>query len=637
MAITSDDSCRPSALEDARTFLGWETKEPILGRKFSKVIFMGPYWSGTNAIRQEVQWRFKAHVLNPDKLEVSARTADLVRSLQDCLEQGPLMQDQARVGRTKVPKGYRLLAWPQSNTMIGRLARAKCPSHKKQQQQQWHNEQQEKRDHPLPPESPDHPTDQLQESEREQWRGRGHQPWQQGGTTDMQQYHELLDCLSAPITVMFGPDTYGACPWWKHAVRLEGQGAIETDDETLVILVMKDPIFWLKSMSKHHYEIKVTTRCRRAGLDPLFGRLEHDGCSYSSAVELWNATVQSFLSEDLFPSNRCVMLRYEDFLFRFWDVMVHLSAFLPAHCQKLKESPNAVRSKSHGREVRNRDEALRYYSYLHNRHCDFEEWHLDRMRELRPELLRAFGYHQVPTPNDICQSLEPKLCSWVPKLLPGDIVAARFHCASCKCRAGGADEGGDSSGEAYCNLGSVWAQVTEVRNDDRAATASVADVELLSEVPREWVAQNTYDWKTVEPADPSVASAIDRAGSSTRQLLPRDWLDLRLPTPRTLPGADLPLTEEGYRAAVSLRSTPKMADFILRFSRELIVDGCTLDLDRRKLLGFARWFSGEALVQSLAQIRFELPGKVAEGWVRKRPPAPTRCLQETERPTAKAD
>merc|ERR1719362_2715370 len=142
---------------------------------------------------------------------------------------------------------------------------------------------------------------------------------------------------------------------------------------------------------------------------------------------------------------------------------------------------------------------------------------------------------------------------------------------------------------------------------------------------------------TADPADPSVASAIDRAGSSTRQLLPRDWLDLRLPTPRTLPGADLPLTEEGYRAAVSLRSTPKMADFILRFSRELIVDGCTLDLDRRKLLGFARWFSGEALVQSLAQIRFELPGKVAEGWVRKRPPAPTRCLQETERPTAKAD
>jgi len=609
---------------------------------------MGPYWSGTNAIRQEVQWRFQARVLNPDKLEVSAPTADLVRNLQDCLEQGPLMQEQGRVGRTKVPKGYRLLAWPQSNAVIGRLAKTKCPLYGKQQQrQQERQDQQEQQEQRPPPVSFEHSTDQLQDPEDEQWRGRGHQPCQQRGNRDMDQYHELLDCLSAPITVMFGPDTYGACPWWKHAVRSEGQGAIETDDDTLVILVTKDPVFWLKSMSKHHYEIKVPTRCRRAGLDPLFGRLEHEGRCYNSAVELWNSTVYSFLNEDLFPSSRCVVLRYEDFLFRFWDVMVHLSAFLPAHCQKLKESPNAVRSKSHGREVRNRDEALRYYSYLDNRHCDFEEWHLDRMRELCPKLLGALGYQEVPKPEDVYQPHKPVPCSWVPKLLPGDIVAARFQCKSCNCRARGADEGGDGSAEGYCNLGSVWAKVVKESNgaegcgneaqDGRNATASVADVELLSEVPREWVAHNPHDWAAVEPVDGSVVSAIDRAGSSMRQQLPRDWLDLRLPKPRILPEADLPLTEEGYRAAVSLRSTPKMAEFILRVSRELIVDGCTLDLDRRKLPGFARWFSGEACVQSLAQIRRELPGKESEGWVKKRPPQPTRCLQVTDKPPAKVD
>jgi len=370
--------------------------------------------------------------------------------------------------------------------------------------------------------------------------------------------------------------------------------------------------------------------------------LKHEGCCYSSAVELWNATVQSFLNEDLFPSSRCVVLRYEDFLFRFWDVMVHLSAFLPAHCQKLKESPNAVRSKSHGREVRNRDEALRYYSYLDNRRCDFEEWHLDRMTELRPELLRALGYQEVPKAEDIHQPHKPIMCSWVPTLLPGDIVAARFQCERCKCRAGDADDGGDSSAQGYCNLGSVWAKIVEVSNgskgcgseaeDSMTASASFADIELLSEVPREWVAHNPHDWAAVEPVDHSIASAIDRAGTSMRQRLPRDWLDLRLPVPQTLHGADLPLTEEGYRATVSLRSTPQMAEFIMRFSRGLIVEGCTLDLDRRRLLGFARWFSGEACVQSLAQIRRELPGKESEGWVRKRPQKPTRCLQETEKP-----
>merc|ERR1712187_178081 len=88
--------------------------------------------------------------------------------------------------------------------------------------------------------------------------------------------------------------------------------------------------------------------------------------------------------------------------------------------------------------------------------------------------------------------------------------------------------------------------------------------------------------------------------------------------------------EEGYRDAVSLRSTSQMADFISRIINEMEINGVRAGrvLDRHKLLGFARWFSGEANVQSLSQIRRELPGKEREKWVTfsPLPPRPTRCL-----------
>lgn len=175
--------------------------------------------------------------------------------------------------------------------------------------------------------------------------------------------------------------------------------------------------------------------------------------------------------------------------------------------------------------------------------------------------------------------------------------------------------------------GRAWARVASLEEGQDGETMVVG---LLREVPCEWLAGGPASaWPAAEwPAERSRGSAAEH-GCSTEQRLPRDCLDLRVPCPRYPPGAPLPLTEEGYRAAVSLRSTPKMADFISRVVGELVVDGCCAGrvLDRRRLQCFARWFSGEASVQSLAQIQHELPGKEAEHWVTFAPPKPTRCLE----------
>lgn len=355
---------RPAALDAGRTLLGWETTEQMLGRKFSKVVLMGPYWSGTNAVREEVRWRFHSPVLNPDKLEVTAKTRELVQALQSCVAHGPVLTKPARLGdkEVDVPKGYKLLGGPSTQAILARAPRP-CRS--------------------------------------STGNGQGGRPVELEAEEDPSESSVVSEppsnnCIKPPIAVYFGPDTSGDCDWWKHAVRSESQGPVDTDDDTLVILVTKDPLFWLKSMSKHFYDMKVPEGSQRNGLNSLFGELEHCGRRYRDALEFWCTIMESFLDERRFPKNRCVLLRYEDLLFRFWDVMVHMAAFLPAKEKRLKEPPNSSRSKSHGRAVRGRDEALRFYAWSEKRLCDFTQSHFERFREIPRELLAMLSYDDIP-------------------------------------------------------------------------------------------------------------------------------------------------------------------------------------------------------------------------------------------------
>jgi len=639
---------RPCAVDAGRTFLGWVTTQPMYGRKFSKVVLMGPYWSGTNAVREEVAWRFPGtQLMNPDKLEVCASTLEAVQTLCDGLANGPVLSEALLVGQRRVPRGYKLLGGPQAQAFLARISRARVGRR-------------------------------AGSSEDGVADGAGGGPSEHGGGAHggvgdpgsspreaaAVASSSACSALKPPVSLCFGPDTDGHCAWWKHTIRLEEHGCIDTDDDTLVILVAKDPLFWLKSMSKHQYEMKVDKEAshdilnagledsKNAGLDVLFRALEHGGRHYRDAVELWSVAMRSFLNEALYPKDRCVLLRYEDFLFRFADVMTHLAAFLRLKGGRLKEPPNASKSKSHGREVRGREDALSFYFWSRNRHNFFVRDHFDRMRELSSELLVALGYDAVPDAAD-CRVLDPAArCSWVPELFPGDVVATSY-CSCPSLAAGGADaDAGAACGRGHCaesstadcGLGAAgrppprrrraWALVVEA---DAAALGGAAGadaqapcrcrgkvvVELLKAVPHEWKHKsNDDDWTTLDWPDKSRSSWPKDV--SSHQVVPREWVDLRLPCPLAgQSGATAPLTEEGYRAMVALRSTPQMADFVSRVIADLEVNGarCGRVLDRYKLECFAKYFSGEADVQSLAQIRRELPEKeVKERWVTFVPP-----------------
>lgn len=645
-------ACRP---ETSKTVLGWVTTPPIEGKHFSKVVLMGPYWSGTNAVREEILWRFpQSEVLNPDKLDVTVGTPEHLRTLCDGLASGPVLNGPLWVGRRRVPSGYKLSA---SRGVARSVLAAARESHSSAENADAALSSGGAGDGDVLEGSAESQAAEGLAAVSAECDASGEGGDAEPRSTDSSAWPVAeessgISMPQPPFNLAFGPDTAGRCGWWKHAVRPKSQGPIDTDEDTLVVLVTKDPLFWLKSVSKHYYEIRASEGSR-AGLDNLFGELQHAGRHYKDAVELWSAAMGSFLDEELYPSSRCVLLRYEDFLFRFWDVVVHLSAFLTSNGERLKEPPIGNRLKAHGGdEVRGRDQALKYYAWTGNRHCDFDRTHLERMRELDPVLLRALGYQPAPGVDEAAAvALERRLCHWVPRLRRGDVVAARLTCVSPTDRQSFCCYG-------RCTAGRAWALVVGASDDDDPDGASCM-VGITRQVPFEWLAAvaGRRDWSAIEWPERARSPALALLNGTKELRLDRDSLDLRLPGrpcsfarrdenddveeepdmgfgTSSCSSASLPLTEEGYRAAVLLRSTRAMADFVQRVIADLDVRGAKHGrvLDRHKLLGFARWFSGEASVQSLAQIRRELPGKESENWVTfaaAPPPRPLRDLPAT--------
>merc|ERR1712113_950723 len=88
-------------------------------------------------------------------------------------------------------------------------------------------------------------------------------------------------------------------------------------------------------------------------------------------------------------------------------------------------------------------------------------------------------------------------CAWVPKLRLDDIVAANIHGpenetdGSTRCKD-------DDSSPAR-----VWARFIDV------AESELAHVQLLHDVPRQWLATNADNWSWVDsPSEPSQSSSF---------------------------------------------------------------------------------------------------------------------------------
>eukprot|EP00439_Symbiodinium_sp_Y106_P065059 s960_g10.t1 len=128
---------------------------------------------------------------------------------------------------------------------------------------------------------------------------------------------------------------------WKHRANRHRLEALSED--VFCILLVKEPHFWLRSCSRelrNFFELRPFEGPQRREmpaqkLSQLLGTLEHDCLAYENALHLWNDTVRSYMDDQVYPADQAVIVRCEDFLFSFHDVMAALAQSTPRSCYEL--------------------------------------------------------------------------------------------------------------------------------------------------------------------------------------------------------------------------------------------------------------------------------------------------------------
>mmetsp|Transcript_62581 Transcript_62581/g.182993 ORF Transcript_62581/g.182993 Transcript_62581/m.182993 type:complete len:483 (-) Transcript_62581:151-1599(-) len=204
---------------------------------------------------------------------------------------------------------------------------------------------------------------------------------------------ELQRCFDIPVTNKL--ITNSREKLWKHRVHYTRFDA--ADDKTLVILMVKDPFFWLQSVGRNLYEIHPVAKdeqgcfqdLRSRTFADLFNFVEHDRVIYPDAVALWSDAMSTYFDDDIYPASASVVVRAEDFLFRFDAVMDELGAAWGLGTPE-RGTPRQRRTKA---GARSRDQALDFYSDPANRALGFDEGQLRQVSGgLDAEILDLLGY-----------------------------------------------------------------------------------------------------------------------------------------------------------------------------------------------------------------------------------------------------
>jgi len=189
-------------------------------------------------------------------------------------------------------------------------------------------------------------------------------------------------------------------------------------DDALVICLVKDPFFWLQSLSRHGaiYAVKPVAANPATGefqdrdlqlnagicdlaqdklLDHLLDHVEFLGDVYEDgALGVWEATVRSYFDPLAYPLERTAVVRAEDFLFHFDAVMAALCEIgLERHQSAPPPTERPIKEGVMHPHTRGRPEALSWYGQEENRFVGFKPWHKHVVFErLGPELLKPLRY-----------------------------------------------------------------------------------------------------------------------------------------------------------------------------------------------------------------------------------------------------
>jgi hypothetical protein len=186
----------------------------------------------------------------------------------------------------------------------------------------------------------------------------------------MGMYHSGTNAMIRELTRRFKIPVYpndggGFHPkgYWKHTTEAS---PYRGDPTRLVIVMTKEPFFWLQSLRRRRYDLKLLTSAPTV-MESLLSAVELEGRYYPSSLHLWNEYASHYLDPIRFPPENTRLIRFEDFLYRFTTVMEELYTILPARPEIARDTPPLWGvSKQHGHWSRNRKEAEAYYRIYEN-------------------------------------------------------------------------------------------------------------------------------------------------------------------------------------------------------------------------------------------------------------------------------
>jgi hypothetical protein len=170
---------------------------------------------------------------------------------------------------------------------------------------------------------------------------------------------------------------------WKHTLRPLGW---HRDETILNVVVIKDPLFWIKSMRRQRYDIPFYT-------NDITARFEYQGQNFDGLASLWNSFAALYAHG--FNSRNTVVLRNKDLLFHWEEVMRLLDAgWIPGTAPRLVESERTTDvAKEEDARSRNLSEAKDYYGDPRNRVSGWTAAEMSYLRRaLDFTLMERFGY-----------------------------------------------------------------------------------------------------------------------------------------------------------------------------------------------------------------------------------------------------
>eukprot|EP00747_Dinoflagellata_sp_TGD_P114593 gnl/TRDRNA2_/TRDRNA2_171957_c0_seq2.p1 gnl/TRDRNA2_/TRDRNA2_171957_c0~~gnl/TRDRNA2_/TRDRNA2_171957_c0_seq2.p1 ORF type:complete len:332 (+),score=67.87 gnl/TRDRNA2_/TRDRNA2_171957_c0_seq2:99-1094(+) len=259
-------------------------------------------------------------------------------------------------------------------------------------------------------------------------------PWKFSSVCVFGPHHSCTNALNRELLRFFQLQTVENMlddimdPLWKHRV-FERCPPPELRRDTLCICLVKDPAFWIQSLARDpvagsFYDVVPIRLAGRKGgelelrplkpkcTDQLFGPISFDDVLFKDAIELWEATVGSYFDEAVFPLVQTVVIRCEDFQFRFAEVILSLSRRglpLKPNVDSRTITPVDVTAKVQRHPAgsrRNRSELLAYYADGENRFKGFSSAQVARLRSVDPAIAVPLGYS--------CGDDDATAVSWLP-------------------------------------------------------------------------------------------------------------------------------------------------------------------------------------------------------------------------------